>query len=805
MQSGRIELHPVGSAGGPWLVAVEQVRVAFREDWIPAGRLRQISEVIGRLGGDRFKPIRDALRLKYLQRRSDLYSRHGSALAPDRIGGMFRLLCAVLLAGSLAAQRKPVTIDAVTAKRPPEFGSPVWAADGKRFLYTVGKKVWEYDIPARERKEKVDLGKLEGLARKPTEPEKFGWQNRNVGEANIQWSPSGRELMLRVDGDLFWHTLETGATVQLTSTREDEADPRLSPDARHVSFRSGRDLDTLEIATKKRTRLTFDGSATLWNAELDWVYPEELKISRAHWWSPDSRSIAYLQFDVSRLNVHPQVDQLRGVFEPQLFPKAGTPNSSVKLGVVPVGGKRTRWMSLPAPQDMLIARVAWFPDSRSLAVVRVNRVQNRLEFLAVDVATGTARLLFEEKAPSWINVTEYWRILEKTKRIVWSSERDGFQHLYLYSWDGNLERQLTRGEWESSLVGVDEARGRVYFLSTAPSVLERQLYSVAIEGGEPVRMTKTPGVHSVTLSPSGEYYLDAWSSLTDPPRTTVHTADGAEWSVYREPDLKPAEEYELLRPEIVPVKATDGTTLYARLITPAGFQAGRKYPAIVFVYGGPGPQTVRNQWSGVTFDQAMAHSGFVIWQLDNRGSSGRGHAWESKLYRRMGKQELEDQKRGVEHLISLGFVDATRVGIHGSSYGGFMTLTALLHAPETFRAGVAGAPLTDWRLYDTIYTERYLGLPSENEEGYKASSPLRFADKLSRPLMLLHNLEDDNVLLQHTVRMADALQQAGKQFELMVYPQKTHAVTGVARKHQLTAIASFFERHLKAQGAAPSP
>jgi dipeptidyl-peptidase-4 len=316
-------------------------------------------------------------------------------------------------------------------------------------------------------------------------------------------------------------------------------------------------------------------------------------------------------------------------------------------------------------------------------------------------------------------------------------------------------------------------------------------------------MTKAPGVHSVTFGPSGEYYLDIWSSLSDPTRTAVHTADGAEWSVYREPDTKPAEEYELLRPEIVPVKAADGTTLYARLIKPAGFQPERKYPAIVFVYGGPGPQTVRNQWSGLTFEQAMAHSGFVIWQLDNRGSSGRGHAWESKLYRRMGKQELEDQKRGVEHLISLGFVDPTRVGIHGSSYGGFMTLTALLHAPDTFRAGVAGAPVTDWRLYDTIYTERYLGLPSENEEGYKASSPLHFANKLSRPLMLMHNLEDDNVLLQHTVRMADALQNAGKQFELMVYPQKTHAVTGVARKHQLTAIASFFERHLKTQGAVP--
>jgi dipeptidyl-peptidase-4 len=237
--------------------------------------------------------------------------------------------------------------------------------------------------------------------------------------------------------------------------------------------------------------------------------------------------------------------------------------------------------------------------------------------------------------------------------------------------------------------------------------------------------------------------------------------------------------------------------MYARLIKPAGFQPGRKYPAIVMVYGGPGAQSVRDSWRGADFDQALAHRGFVIWQMDNRGAGGQGHVFEKPLHRRFGEIELADQRVGVKHLIGTGFVDPERIGIHGWSYGGYMTLMGMLHAPDVFRAGASGAPVTDWREYDTIYTERYMGLPAENEEGYRKSSPVHAAANLRGRLMLIHNFGDDNVLFQHTLRMADALQRAGKQFDLMVYPQKSHGVTGPARRHMLEGIAAFFERHLK--------
>ncbi len=358
-------------------------------------------------------------------------------------------------------------------------------------------------------------------------------------------------------------------------------------------------------------------------------------------------------------------------------------------------------------------------------------------------------------------------------------------------------RQLTRGEWEvGEVAGVSEAKGEVYFTARAATPLEDHLYVVPLGGGAARRLTTPNKTHVISMSEGCEHYLDASSSLREPVRRSIHRGDGSEWSVFVEADDQPLKEYEILPTEIVHLTASDGATLYARLIKPAGFTPAKKYPAVVMVYGGPHAQSVRNAWAGANFDQALAHRGFVIWQLDNRGSAGRGHAWEAALYRRLGERELEDQKTGVRHLVSMGFVDPARVGIYGWSYGGFMTLNALLNAPEIFKAGVAGAPVTDWRMYDTIYTERYLGLPEENKEGYRLSSVVHSAAKLKGALLLVHNFEDDNVLFQHTLRMADQLERAGKPFEMMLYPQRTHGVTGPAYKHLLEAVAAFFERSL---------
>jgi len=709
-------------------------------------------------------------------------------------------LCGVL-AASLLAQKRPVTIDdtVMEQRREVETPAPVWAPDGRHFAYIQVGEVRIYDAAAKSEKALLSLAPLEKAAIPSPEPARFDWQNRRVGEDSLEWSHSGKQLLLNVRGDLFLCSLENGSWEQLTATPEPERDPKLSPDGARVAFRRGHDLYTLDIISHQVARLTDDGSATLLNGELDWVYPEELDLSTAFWWAPDSKRIAYMQFDIAREFTYPQVSLggLRAVAEPQRYPQAGTANAEVRVGVVPAAGGVTRWMELGDTRGYLIARVHWTPDSTRLAIERMNRVQNQFDLLLADASAGTARSILSEADPYWINHNDLFRFLGDGQ-FLWGSERDGFCHLYLYSLDGKQRKRVTEGNWEvTEIVGVDEARQKIYYISTEASPLERQLYSIKLNGKERARVSQGAGTHQISMGPAAEYYLDDFSSLTQPPRSTVNLIGGDEWAVFREADRSLTDNVALLPSEVVTFKTNDGTELYGRMIKPANFHAGEKYPAVVMVYGGPGVQTVRNAWEGADWAQLLATRGFAVWQMDNRGSSGRGHAFETPLYRRFGKTELADQLEGVRYLLAQGFVDPARLGIYGWSYGGFMTLYSLLNAPDVFRAGIAGAPVTNWRNYDTIYTERYLGLPAENPEGYQASSPLEYATKLKAKLLMLHNFEDDNVLFQNTLQMAEALEQAGKIFHMLIYPQKTHGVSGHYHRQLLEETTDFFEKNLK--------
>jgi dipeptidyl-peptidase-4 len=430
----------------------------------------------------------------------------------------------------------------------------------------------------------------------------------------------------------------------------------------------------------------------------------------------------------------------------------------------------------------------------------MNRVQNKLEMLSIDVESREASTIFKESDPYWINLAGDIQFLEDGKRFLWTSQRDGgYRHIFLYTNDGKTVKQLTRGAWEVTAInGVDEKAGRLWYTSSEPTPTERHLYSIGLDGSGKRQLSAGNFTHNVSMAPNGAYYLDTYSSLSNPPRTTLHSGDGQEWSVYREADRTQADEYDIRPTEIVKFKGPDGSELYGRLIKPANFVAGKKYPVIVDVYGGPGVASpVRNAWSGVNLDQVWAHKGYVVWQCENRGIMGRGHNFETAIYHKLGITELADQVAGVKYLLSLGFADPARVGITGSSYGGFMTINALLNAPDVFKAGAGGAPVTSWINYDTIYTERYMGLPRENPDGYKETALPPHAGNLRGRLLIYHNFEDDNVLFQNTLQMTSALQQAGKQFELMVYPQKTHGVTGVYNRQLTQLLADFFERALQ--------
>jgi dipeptidyl-peptidase-4 len=710
-----------------------------------------------------------------------------------------RCVCALVAIAIAAAGKKPVTLEALASYQPPAaMGAPVWSPDGKQFVYTEGVQVWLYDIASRGKRELVSLDALEAAATKVPKPVEFGWQNRRVEEQAVQWMPSGRELLIDSGGDLFLVPVSGSHWIQLTASAEVEHDPKVSPDGRRVSFRRGHNLYVMELASKKVNRVTSDGSATRLNGELDWVYPEELELGTAHWWSPDSRSIAYLQFDVSREPLYPQVDLVapKAIFEPQRYPQAGDPNAEVRLGVLPATGGHTRWMRL-GPQDALLARFTWLPDSSGIAVERLNRIQNRLDLLVANARTGAVRTLLSETDPYWINLHDGLTFLKSGTEFLWPSERGGFNHLYRFSIDGRQLAQLTRGEWEVTEVAGVDAQGRVYYVSSEAGPLERQLYRVDANGDGKQRLTAAAGTHTISMSPDASSYVDSFSSLTEPPRKTLCRADGTEWAVLREANRSLLEEYDVRPLEIVPVQASDGTMLYGRLIRPAGMAPGRQFPAIVVVYGGPGVQTVANHWYGsLTLEQVLAARGFAVWSLDGRGSTGRGHKWETAVFRNLGARELEDQKEGVRHLLSLGFIDSKRVGIEGWSYGGFMTLYSLLHAPEIFACGLAGAPVTNWRNYDSIYTERYMGLPAENTDAYQKASPVNAAENLKGRLLIVHNFEDDNVLFANTAQMVTALERAAKPFELMLFPEKTHGVAQF-RQDLNELVVSFFERSLK--------
>ncbi|HUO29512.1 MAG TPA: S9 family peptidase [Bryobacteraceae bacterium] len=708
---------------------------------------------------------------------------------------MKSLCCVFLLTGALfAAEKEPLTIQNMPA--PPHMPAVTWAPDGKRFAWREEKSIWQYDVASRKKTEVLALDPLEEKAVLPPKEEVTDWTNRRVGEHSFEWSPNGEDMLIAVEGDLFILHIGSGQWEQLTATPEVERDPKLSPDGRFVSFRREHDLYSLEISSKKVTRLTTDGSATLWNGEMDWVYPEELYLSTAHWWSPDSSHIAYLQFDVAREPIFPQVDLLswRAFAEPERFPQPGTPNADVRLGVVAAGGGATRWMNVGESRDHLLARVYWSPDSQALAYERLNRIQNHLELGLADARTGATRVLLNEDDRYWVNVNDDFRFLNHGKQFLWGSERDGYLHLYVCSVEDKRATELTHGNWEvTEVAGVNEETHEVYFVSSEQSPVERQLYRVRLDGKQKQRLSGGQGTHSISMSPTTEYYLDTYSNLSTPPSRTVHERDGSQIAVYQEttpPDVV------LLPEEIVKLKATDGAELYARMIKPANFSPDKKYPVIVMVYGGPGVQIIHDSWAGANFNQVLAQRGYLIWQLDNRGSSGRGHLWESKIYHETGTHELSDQLDGIAYLSRLGFADMKRVGISGWSYGGYMTLYSLANAPGVFKAGIAGAPVTDWRNYDSIYTERYMGLPDENPEGYKRSSPQTKADQITARLLILHNLEDDNVHFQNTLQMANILEHHSKQFQMLVYPQKSHGVSGPLRRQMYQAMLDFFDKSL---------
>ncbi len=447
-----------------------------------------------------------------------------------------------------------------------------------------------------------------------------------------------------------------------------------------------------------------------------------------------------------------------------------------------------------------LPRLYWLGDSKRLAIEKLNRAQDELKLLFADAATGDIRELFADTSQAWITPTYIKHYYETKDLFVWSSDRDGFLHLFLYKTDGTLVRQLTEGDWTVyGLSGVDEKKGHIFFTGLEKSILERHLYRTTEKGGSPKRITKRAGSHGITMSPDNQYYIDRFSNTTTPRVITVHKADGKMLFTLDEADITELNEYNLPEPEFLTITSGEGHDLYCSMLKPVDFDPSKKYPVIVYTYAYPNGQVVRNTWGRMLYlwHSMMTQRGYIVFSLDNRGSFGRGKAWEEAALETMGQRELDDQVAGAKYLESLPYVDGSRIGIWGWSGGGSMTAMAMLKTPGVFKAGAAVAPVTDWRFYDLIYTERYMKRPQDNEDGYYESSPANFAANLQGAFFLAHGTSDDNVHAQNTMVLVSELINAGKDFDLMVYPRGRHGIGGnTARAHLFTKMTRFFEENL---------
>jgi dipeptidyl-peptidase-4 len=723
------------------------------------------------------------------------------------------LICAAQQTGQAPAAAtpayKPLTVDRIYSE--PSLSGRLtrgiaWTPDSKQISFfesnATGKagrtELWAVDVASGQRRVILSAEKLESVL--PADAEQ-STQATGLGRhapAEYQWAPGGSALLFQGATSLAWFDLKTQTSRGLVSGKERIADPKISPDGKYVSFVRNHNLWLVSVADGKERAFTEGGTEEVRKGELDWVYPEELEITTAYWWAPDSSAIAYFQMDESKVAKYPLVNfsSPTGEAEEERYPPAGGGNPTVRVFVAPVGGGEAHAMDSGENADIYVARVNWLTDSKHIAIQRLNRPQTALDLLICDAATGAAHAALNETDQYWINVSNDLRFLKDGKRFLWSSERSGYRHLYLYDLEGKQLAQITKGEWEVSAVdAVDEGKGLVYFTGTAKSPLERHLYRVSLDGSAISRITIHNGTHGVKMAPDSSAFVDTYSDVVTPPRQDVARADGSLLRVINENKVAELADYHLSAPQFLSVKAHDGMALNAVMIKPPDFDESKKYPVLIFTYGGPHAQVVLNAWGGNTalWNQSMTQKGYIIFSLDNRGSAGRGHLFEEPIHYNLGAVELADQREGVAYLKSLPFVDGERIGIWGWSYGGTMTLNAMFSAGGQFKAGFAGGPVTDWHFYDSIYTERYLGLLPQNEKGYRASSPIDRAENLKGKLLIAHGTGDDNVHFGNTLSLINELIAHGKYAEVMPLPGRGHGASDpAARKVIFNRVTQFF-------------
>jgi dipeptidyl-peptidase-4 len=718
--------------------------------------------------------------------------------------------------------------------------SPQISPDGHYVAYLRGGDqnkdrldLWAYDIAAKKHTLLVEAARLVPQERTLSAEEEARRERQRTsslsGIVEYQFSPDSHSLLVPLGGDLYVYDLrakQAEAVRQITKTDSFETDARFSPKGRYVSFVRDQNLIVYDLTTGRERAITREGGGLVSFGVAEFIAQEEMGRTTGYWWSPDEKRIAFTRVDespvaeVERFEIY--ADSVKVV--KQRYPAAGAKNALVQLFVADLSSPDAAPVQMDLgtsvignPADVYLPRVNWFPNSQSLAVQRQSRDQKTLVLLRTDAVSGRSTELLTETSDTWVDLNDELTMLDRTSQFIWASRRSGHTHLYLYQDDGKLVRPLTQGDWEvvaegdRAIRGVDENAARLYFMANAETPIERHLYSLSLKetGGTPKRITQASGWHATTMSKDAKVFLDTFSTPDQPPSVTLRSASGEPLTVLIANEVKGDHPYapymsEHVATEFGTLTAKDGQTLHYQLLKPRRLEPGKRYPVIVDVYGGPGVQRVRRAWGGYPrsnegfFRQYLAEHGYVVFTLDNRGSGFRSVQFETALYRHMGSVEVEDQVTGAHFLKTLSFVDPKRIGVFGWSYGGYMALMCMTQAPDEFAAGVSGAPVTDWSLYDTHYTERYMSTPQENTAGYSAGNVLTYAGNLRGPLLVMHGMADDNVLFTHSTALFKKLQDLNKPFEMMTYPGSKHGLLRFASTgpHGYETIVRFFDSHL---------
>jgi dipeptidyl-peptidase-4 len=673
--------------------------------------------------------------------------------------------------------------------------------------------LWEIDLKTFEQKLLIDSALLntENLS----EEEKARRERMRVSRKGIVdyfWTQDGNQVVIPSSGDLYLYDLKSRKIKPIVTGKKPATDIQISPLNRFIGFIRDQNLVIYDFKNSNEYPVTTGGKGPISYGVAEFVAQEEMGRFTGYWWSQDEKYVAFTQVDdgpVKELDRY-EIDADKIKIHKVRYPEAGSANAIVRLAVLPIelvlkGKTKPIWIDLGKNRDIYLTRADWNSDQKLIYQIQT-RDQKRIDVYSFDPKIRKSTHLFTQKDDLFVNLYDDWKMLKKSPRMVAPSEKTGFKHLYLCKNDGKIIRPLTQGEWPvDDLVSVDEVNGWVYFSASIETPLERHLYRTRLEEEtKPEKLTHEEGWHGVAMSDKSDFYVQFYSSPTVPPKVLLRRSDGEQVGMLLPNEIKDAHPLyryfdSLIKPEFASFTGPSGDLLYYRVYKPRNFENGKKYPLIVFGYGGPSSQVVQKQWGGRNslFHQYLASQGYVVASFDNRGSPRRGKKFETAIHHSFGKVEVEDQLAGVKFLVSKGFVDENRIGFYGWSYGGYLALNLAFKASDWFKANVAVAPVTDLTLYDTHYTERYLGMPQFEKEVYREANALNYVKDLKGRLLVIHGMADDNVLFTHSTLLFKKLQQAGKLFESQTYPGGKHGIKGKENQtHVFSTIADFFKRYL---------